>query len=67
MPAISREVPKVGLDPPFRPSDTEGELMTVSGNETVHTQSIWPIYRLAFRQNQYIIYPPIQNPKNLKK
>lgn len=35
-PAISREVPNLGLEPPFATLDMAGELRIVRGRETVH-------------------------------
>ena len=35
MPAMSREVPNLGLDPPEERSEIAGELRMVSGRETV--------------------------------
>jgi hypothetical protein len=37
IPAMSREVGNVGLDPPFLISDTEGELRILKGSDTVQT------------------------------
>ena len=36
IPAISREVPNLGLEPPFGTPDMAGELRMVRGRETVH-------------------------------
>lgn len=40
MPAMSREVPKAGFDPPIAGSDTAGEFKIVNGSETVHTYGL---------------------------